>query len=171
MPAPKLDQVNDRPLDDVGQTMSDQALVLARQQVDLARRELTTKARQAAPGAAMVGGAAFLGVLASGTGTAAVVLLFAGRPKASAAALGVTGAYAGAGALLAREGLERLRETGPVAPEDTVANANKTVRPAKRGRKSAPKPAGRPASRSRDSTKAQPSAARKRSKRVRRAAS
>ena len=39
----------------------------------------------------------------TGTGTAALILLLARRPRASAAALGVTGAYAGAGAFLSRD--------------------------------------------------------------------
>jgi hypothetical protein len=65
----------------------------------------------------MVGGGALLAALASGTGTAALILLLARRPGPSAAALGVTGAYAGAGAFLAREGLIRLREAGPPLPD------------------------------------------------------
>jgi hypothetical protein len=95
------------------------AVAVAREQVDVARRELTARARQAGPGAAMVGGGVLLAALASGTGTAALVLLLARRPGASAAAL-VTGAYAGAGAFLAREGLVRLREAGPPLPDVPV---------------------------------------------------
>jgi hypothetical protein len=76
-----------------------------------------------------VGGGALLAALASGTGTAALILLLARRPRESAAALGVTGAYAGAGAFLAREGLVRLREAGPPVPDvpvqdEPVENAN-----------------------------------------------
>ena len=132
MAAPRPDQLNERPLEGLAQTVSEHALVLARQQVDLARRGLATKAREAGPGAAMVGGAAFLGVLASGTGTAALVLLLARRPGASAA-LGVTGAYAGAGALLARKGLIRLREGGWLMSEEAVQGAKpaKAVQDAK----------------------------------------
>ena len=55
--------------------MSEQAVVLAREEVELARRELSAKARKAAGGAAMLGGAALLATLAAGTGTAGVVLL------------------------------------------------------------------------------------------------
>ena len=96
------------------------AVVFAREQVDAARRELTARAREAGPGVAMVGGSALLVALASGTGTAALILLLARRPRPSAAALGVTGAYAGAGALLARGGLVRLREAGPPVPDAPV---------------------------------------------------
>jgi len=102
--------VGERALEELVETASQQTLVLAREQLDVARQELVARARQAFPGAAMVGGGALLATLASGTGTAALIMLLARRPRASAAALGVTGAYAGAGALLAREGLARLRQ-------------------------------------------------------------
>jgi len=92
----------------------------------------------------MVGGGGLLAVLASGTGTASLILLLSRRPGASAAALGVTGAYAGAGALLARKGLVRLREAGPPLPEvpvqeEPVKHAKEELGSAKRRTKSAAK--------------------------------
>jgi hypothetical protein len=120
MAVPEGDQVGGSALDKVAQTASKQAVALAREQMDVAQRELTATARQAGPGVAMVGGGALLAALASGTGTAALILLLARRPGASAAALGVTGAYAGAGAYLARRGFERVREAGPPLPEESV---------------------------------------------------
>ena len=126
-----------RPVDDMVQVMSDQAAVLVREQLELARREMAGKIKQARAGAAMVGGAGVLAALASGTGTAALVLLLSRRPGPSAAALGVTGAYAGAGALLAREGIERLRRATPLVPEETVQNAKGSLGSAKRGSRSA----------------------------------
>src|SRR5829696_7936587 len=113
MAVPGANQVGGRPLEELAQTVSQQAVVLAREQADVAGRALTAKAREASTGVAMVGGGALLAALASGTGTAALILLLTRRPGASAAALGVTGAYAGAAVLLAREGLVRLREAGP----------------------------------------------------------
>lgn len=135
--------MGERPLEELVQSASQQAVVVAREQVDVARRELTARARQAGPGVAMVGGGALLAALASGTGTAAVVLLLARRPGA-AAALGVTGAYAGAGAFLAREGLVRIREAGPALPDvpvqdEPVQNAKQDLGSAKRRTKSAAK--------------------------------
>jgi hypothetical protein len=137
-----LDQVGERPLEDLVQNASQQAVVLAREQLDVARQELLARASQALPGAAMVGGAAVLGALASGSGTAALVLLLARRPGASAAALGVTGAYAGAGAFLARQGLARLRQVGPHESEvpvsdEPVENAEEDSGSTKRRAKSA----------------------------------
>src|SRR3954451_8163075 len=136
-----------RPMDDMAQVMSEQAAALVREQLALARREMAGKVKEARAGAAMMGGAGVLAALASGTGTAALVLLLSRRPGASAAALGVTGAYAGAGALLAREGLRRVREAGPLVPEETVQTAKQNLGSAKRGKKSARKPVSRPQSR------------------------
>jgi hypothetical protein len=129
MSVPGVEQVGQRPLEELVQSASQQAVVLAREQVDVARHELTARARQAGPGVAMVGGGALLAALASGTGTAALVLLLARRSGPSAAALGVTGAYAGAGAFLVRKGFVRLREAAPPLPDvpvddEPVQNAN-----------------------------------------------
>ena len=125
MPVPKVDQAGNGAVDALVQTASKQAVVLAREQVDVARRELTARARQAVPGVAMVGGGAVLAAMASGTGTAGMILLLAGRPRPAAAAFGVTGAYAGAGVLLAREGLGRLRDAGPLTvPEAPAPDAD-----------------------------------------------
>jgi Putative Actinobacterial Holin-X, holin superfamily III len=145
MSVPSVDKVGELPLEELVQNASQQAVALAREQLGVAGRELAARASQAGPGLAMVGGGALLAALASGTGTAALILLLARRPRASAAALGVTGAYAGVGAVLAREGLVRLREAGP-QPSDVpvqdaaVHNAKRGPGSAKRHTKSSAKP-------------------------------
>jgi Putative Actinobacterial Holin-X, holin superfamily III len=125
MSAPGVEKVAGQSFGDVAQTVSEQAVVLLRQEAARARRELTAKAGEASAGAAMVGGAVVLGSLATGTGTAALVLFLSRRTEASAAALGVTGLYAGGAALLAREGITRLRTPAPPVPEKTVERAKK----------------------------------------------
>ena len=130
MAVPGGAQVGERSLEELVQSASEQAVLLAREQVDVVWRELTARARQAGPGVAMVGGGALLAALASGTGTAALIRLLARRPGASAA-LGVTGAYAGAGAFLARQGLVRLREAGPSTADVPVED--EPIQGAKRG--------------------------------------
>jgi putative superfamily III holin-X len=152
MSVPGVDKAAEQSVGDLAQTMSEQALVLVRQEVARARREMTAKAREASTGAAMVGGAALLGTLAAGTGTAALVLLLARRPEPSGAALGVTGLYAGAGALLARQGVARLRAAAPPVPEETVKSVKKDLGsrkrpPSKPGTRSAAKRASKAAAR------------------------
>jgi hypothetical protein len=116
-----VEQVGERPLEELLQNASQQAVGLAREQLDVLRLELTSRASRGAPGLALVGGGAFLTALASGTGTASLILLLARRPGPSAAAFAVTAAYAGAGAYLAREGLVRLKESG-LPLSDTAAD-------------------------------------------------
>jgi hypothetical protein len=118
---------DERSLEELVNTVSEQAVALARKEVELARAELAGRARAAAPAAAMVGGAGLLGVLASGTGTAGLVLLLARRPRPWAAALTVTGLYGGAAAVLARTGIERLRAAGPPVPVETVESVKEDV--------------------------------------------
>jgi hypothetical protein len=113
--------------DELLQTVSEQAVALARKEVELARQELTAKARQAAPGAAMVAGGGLLGLLSAGTATASLVLMLARRPRPWLAALTVTGLYAGGGAALARAGAERLRAAGPPVPEQALENVKEDV--------------------------------------------
>jgi hypothetical protein len=144
MAVPGADKAAGRPLGDFAQAVSDQALVVARQEILRARCELTAKARDASTGAAMVGGAGLLGTLASGTGTAALVLLLSRRPGPSAAALGVTGLYAGFGALLARQGIARLRAAAPPVPEETIKrNLGAAKKPARSSEKAARGPANK----------------------------
>src|SRR5919108_2120347 len=127
MSGPGADEDTERPLDELVQTVSQQAVVLAREEVELARRELTAKARQAANGAAMLGGAARVGTLAAGTGTAALVLLLSRRPGPSAAAFAVSGFYAAGAAGLTREGIARVRAAGPPVPEETVESVKENL--------------------------------------------
>lgn len=127
MPVPGADRATERPLEELVQTVSEQAVVLAREEIELARREMTEKARQAAGGVAMLGGAALLGTLAAGTGTAALVLLLSRRPGPSAAALTVTAVYGAGSAGLAQEGIARLRAAGPPVPEETVESVKENL--------------------------------------------
>jgi hypothetical protein len=147
MPNAGADKATERPLEELVQTVSEQAVVLAREEVDLARRELTSKARQAAAGAGMVGGGAVLGVLAAGTGTAALVLLLSGRARPSAAALGVTGIYAAGGAALAQQGIARIRAAAPPVPERTVESV-KSIKKTRAKPESARRAPRKPAQRS-----------------------
>jgi hypothetical protein len=127
MPVPGGDEATERPLEELVQTVSQQAVVLARGELELARRELTEKARHAAGGVAMLGGAALLGTLAAGTGTAALVLLLSRRPGPSAAALTVTAVYGAGSAGLAQEGIARLRDAGPPVPTETVESVKENL--------------------------------------------
>jgi hypothetical protein len=151
MAAPGVEQVGERPLEELVQNASQQAVALAREQLDVARQELLARARRAAPGLGLIGGGAFLLALASGTGSASLILLLSRRPGASAAALGVTAAYAGAGAFLAREGLVRVQDAA--SPGATVED--EPAKSAKGNAQSPTQPARSAAKTARQSVKSQ----------------
>ena len=100
--------------------LSEQAGTLVRQEIALARREMADQARELGVGGGMLGGAAVLGLLAAGSGTAGLVLMLARRPRPWLAALTVSAAQAGGAALLAREGRRRIAAVGIPVPQQTA---------------------------------------------------
>ncbi len=108
-------------------TLTEDVRAIVRGEVASARQEMTEKALAARPAAAMLGGAAVLGVLATGT-SAVVVIRFLDRifpPVTSAVAAAAL--LGGGAAALARAGLEELRRIGPPVPERTIESVKADV--------------------------------------------
>ena len=101
---------------------------LVRAEVRKGQEELLAKAREAAKGAALLGGAAVLGALAAGTSAAFVVRTLGTFLPKPAAALTATVLYGGAAAALGAVGLEELKRVGPLLPEETIASIREDVR-------------------------------------------
>jgi hypothetical protein len=110
----------ERAVDELLRELADEAGTLVREEIALARKELESQVRELGVGAGLLGAAGLLGLLSAGTGTAALVLLLARRPRPWFAAATVSGAYAGAGAMLAREGRRRITAVGVPVPEQTA---------------------------------------------------
>jgi Putative Actinobacterial Holin-X, holin superfamily III len=117
----------ERSVEDLLRQLADEAGTLVREEIALARRELESQVRELGVGAGMVGAAGLLGLLSAGAGTAALVLLLARRPRPWFAAATVSGLYAGAGALLAREGRRRIAAVGVPVPEQTAETLKEGV--------------------------------------------
>jgi hypothetical protein len=100
--------------------LSEQVSTLARQEIELAKAELTEKGKQAGVGAGMFGTAGIVGYTAFLLITAAAVLLLDTAMAAWVAALIVGAIYAGVAAFAAITGRDRLREAGPPIPEQAV---------------------------------------------------
>ena len=98
-----------------------------RQEAELAKAEMTLKARKAAPGLGMFGGAALLALCAAGSSTAFLVLVFALFLPEWAAALIVAVGLAGAGYLLVREGKKRISEAGKPFPDQTIETVKEDI--------------------------------------------
>jgi hypothetical protein len=97
-----------------------QASLLVRQEIQLAKTEVTEKGKRAGVGTAALAAAAVAGLLALGTLTAFLVLALDGVMPAWTAALVVTLAWAAVGVGLALYGRDKLREAGPPVPEKTI---------------------------------------------------
>ena len=117
--------------------LSEQASTLARQEVELAKAELTEKAKTAGIGAGMFGGAGLLGLLAVGALTASLILALDEGMPSWLAALIVAVVYGAAAAVVALVGRDRVKEAMPPAPEETIESVKEDVQWAKTRARSA----------------------------------
>ncbi|HVD86978.1 MAG TPA: phage holin family protein [Solirubrobacterales bacterium] len=117
--------------------LSEQTTTLVRQEIELAKAELTAKGKVAGQGAGMFGGAAVVGLLALGTLTALILALLDKAMDFWVAALIVTVVYAAIAGVLAIAGRDRIKEGMPPAPEQTVETVKEDVQWAKSQAKSA----------------------------------
>lgn len=117
--------------------LSEQSSQLVRQELELAKAELTEKGKRAGIGAGMFGGAGVAGLLALGALTACLILLLGKAMDEWVAALIVTIVYAAIAGVLALRGRDKVREGMPPAPEQTVESVKEDVQWAKTRARSA----------------------------------
>lgn len=117
----------DRSTGDLLRTLTEQVRSLVRGEVASAQQEMAEKARAAQPAAGMLGGAAVLGVLATGT-SAVVVIRFLDKvfPPLTSAVV-ATALLGGGAAALAKAGAEELKRIGPPVPERTIESVKADV--------------------------------------------
>ena len=104
---------------------------LVRQEIELARTEMTEKGKKAGLGVGMFGGAAVLGMAVVGGSMATVIILLDLAMPLWLASLVTTILYAGAAAVLALRGRDELRETGAPVPERTRDSIKEDIQWAK----------------------------------------
>jgi uncharacterized membrane protein YqjE len=122
---------------DLVRELSEQTTNLVRQEMELAKAELSQKGKVVGAGAGMLGGAALVGLLALGVLTALILSLLDKAMDFSLAALIVTLVYAAAAAVLAMAGRDRIKQGMPPAPEETVETVKEDVQWARNQAKSA----------------------------------
>jgi uncharacterized membrane protein YqjE len=131
------EQLRERPIGDLVKQLAGQTSTLVRQEIDLAKAEMSEKASVAGKGAGLIGGAAVVGLLAAGALTAFLILLLSEAMDAWLAALIVTVVMAAIAAALGLAGRNRIRAATPAVPEQTVETVKEDVEWAKNQKPSA----------------------------------
>jgi putative superfamily III holin-X len=134
---PHQDDLRDRPIGDLVKQLAGQTSTLVRQEIDLAKAEMSQKASIAGKGAGLLGGAAVVGLLAAGALTACVILALSEVIPDWLAALIVAVVLGAIAAVLALQGRNRIRAATPPVPEQTVETVKEDVEWAKTQRPSA----------------------------------
>ncbi|WP_455351633.1 phage holin family protein [Streptomyces sp. SYSU K217416] len=106
---------------------SEQLSDLVREELALARAELTAKGRRAGRGGGLFGGAGIMGLFAFQALVVAAVAAFALLIPVWAAGLVVAGILAAVAALLALLGRRETHKATPLAPERTVENVRADI--------------------------------------------
>ena len=114
------ERVTEAPWTDVVRTALDELRSFIQQEIRLATAEIGGKVRQAGMGAGMVGAAGFLGFLAAGALTAAMILGLSLLITPWLAALAVALFYGVLGGLLALTGKKKVQEATPFVPARAV---------------------------------------------------
>ena len=128
---------DDRSAGDLLKELSEQTSTLVRQELELAKAELSEKGKQAGTGAGILGGAGLFGLLALGALTACLVMALDTGMEGWLAALIVAAVYGAIAAVLALTGKNKVREAAPAVPEQTVETVKEDVEWAKTQRQSA----------------------------------
>lgn len=117
----------DASISELIQQLSEQTSRLARQEVELAKAEMTTKGKRLGIGAGAFGGAGLVALFGLGALTAAAILLLATAVTPWLAALIVAVAYLAAAGALALVGKSKVESATPPLPERAVASVKQDV--------------------------------------------
>jgi len=127
MPQPNGSDLRDQPIADLVKQLTEQTKTLARQEIELAKAELTEKGKKAGIGAGMFGGAGLFGFFAFAALTACLVLALATAMEPWLAALIVAALYGAIAGVLALSGSKQVQGATPAVPEQTVETVKEDV--------------------------------------------
>src|SRR5438552_698282 len=113
-------QGSDASIAELVKQLSEQTSRLARQEMELAKAELTVKGKRAGIGAGMFGGAGIAGFYALGALIATAILALATAVAAWLAALIVTVVLGAVAGLLALQGKTKVQQATPPVPEQAT---------------------------------------------------
>ena len=134
---PHNNDLRQEPIGDLLKRLSNETTQLVRQELELAKAELTEKGKKAGQGAGMFGAAGVTAVLSLGALTACLILALDHAVADWLAALIVTAAWAAVAGVLALRGRDKVHEATPPVPEQTIETVKEDVQWAKTQRQSA----------------------------------
>jgi uncharacterized membrane protein YqjE len=114
---PGGDDPREQSIGELLKRLSQETSTLVRQELALAKAEMTQKGKQAGVGVGLLGGAGVVGLLALGALTACVIALLDKAMDLWLAALIVAVVYGAIAGLLALRGRKRVQEATPPIPE------------------------------------------------------
>jgi uncharacterized membrane protein YqjE len=126
MDSPKA-QSHDSSAAELVKQVTEQTQRLIRQELALARLEISDKVKHAGIGAGMLAGAAFTALFAAGTLVAMLVLLVATAVDGWLAALIVAAGLLAIAGLLAAGGRKQLARATPPAPEQAIESVKTDI--------------------------------------------
>jgi Putative Actinobacterial Holin-X, holin superfamily III len=112
---------------ELAKLLSEQVSVLVRDELKLAKLEMTSKGKQAAVGAGMFGGSGVVAFYGVGCVLACAIIAIAGVISAWLAALIVGAALLVSAAVVALLGKQHMRKAAPPMPEEAVASVKADV--------------------------------------------
>ena len=129
----------DQSIGELVKELATETSTLVRQELDLAKAEMTERGKRAGKGAGMLGAAALVGLLAAGALTACLVAALDLAMATWLAALIVTVVFAAIAGALAMTGRKQIREAAPPVPEQAIDSVKEDVQWAKTRTRSATK--------------------------------
>jgi len=120
-------ELSERSIADLLRQLSEQTATLVRQELDLAKAELTVKGKRAGLGAGMFGGAGVFGLYGVGALTACVILALSTAVAGWLAALIIAVVYGAIAGGLALTGKSKVQEAVPPVPEQAVESVKDDV--------------------------------------------
>ena len=126
-PGPDQGDLRERPLPELLKQLSEETTRLVRQELELAKAELTQKGKQAGAGAGLFGAAGAIGFLALAALTTCFILALDAVMPAWLAALLVAVVYGIIAFVLVKQGQARMRRATPPVPEQTIETVKEDV--------------------------------------------
>jgi MFS family permease len=129
--------LRDQPISELVKDLATETSTLVRQEIDLAKAEMTDRGKRAGKGVGMLAAGAVVALLAFGALTAGLIAALDLAMPTWLAALIITVVYGAIAAVLVQIGRKKVQEAAPPVPEETIESVKEDVQWAKTRTRSA----------------------------------